>query len=183
MFIYPKVTTKFPNMFKNPKVALVIGILCLAVFMIINKEKPKVISEQEAITGLWNLIVMEVKDDNGTYVPWNGGMGGKLLYDGNGNGSLHLYTKDYKNYEVEFPNFTDSIPQEALKHLTNNYFYMANYNIDTAKNVIHHTRISHSNPKDWGKTVTRRYSFIGDTLVLVPAEDENANLRLKWVKN
>ena len=166
-------------MFKNPRIIILLSIFTLAIYMLVFNKKE--ISEQQKIVGLWQLQSMAISENN-KWQEWNGGMDGYLLYDNQGNGSIHLFKKGYQNFKPQFENFTSTIPDTALKHLTNSYYYMANYTIDTAKNLIHHTRISHSNPKDFGVTVTRKYSFKDDTLVLVPAENENASLRLKWTK-
>ncbi len=137
----------------------------------------------QPLTGLWSLHIMEQQDSTlGDWKPWKGGMQGFLLYDGNGNMALHLMTKGYQDFDLVFPNFTENIPEKALKHLTNSYVYFANYTIDTTSHIVTHQRISHSNPDDWGKTVQRRFSFNGDTLVLAPVEKSNSGLRLKWLR-
>jgi hypothetical protein len=167
-------------MFKNPRVMILLGIMTFAIYMIVFKKESK--SDHQKIKGLWTLNSMAI-NNNSKWQEWNGGMAGYLLYDGDGNGALHLYTKDFKNFKPEFESFTSTIGDSALKHLTNSYNYMAQYSLDTAKKVIYHTRISHNNPKEFGKTVIRKYSFKVDTLILVPAEEENSSLRLKWVRN
>lgn len=134
------------------------------------------------ILGLWQLHTMEIKDSLNHWQEWRDGMGGYLLYDENNHVALHLFPKDYKNYKPHFPNFTDSIPTAALKHITNNYNYMGIYSINEKDYIITHKRLSHSNPRDWELEVKRKFSFIEDTLVMQPVEAENASLRLKWLK-
>lgn len=109
-------------------------------------------------------------------------MQGYILYDGTENMSLHLTTKGYENTELRFPNFVDTISNEALKHLTHSYVYFAKYTVDEAQHVVEHARISHSNPGMWNEKVKRRFSFKGDTLILQPVEQKIAGLRLKWIK-
>jgi hypothetical protein len=124
--------------------------------------------QQDPVTGQWS--------------EWRNGMQGYILYDDNDNMSIHLTTKGYEDTELRFPNFIDSISNEALKHLTGSYVYFAKYTIDEKRNEVEHARISHSNPGMWNEKVTRRFTFSGDTLILQPTEEENAGLRLKWLK-
>ena len=136
------------------------------------------------LSGLWQLHIMEQRDSvSGQWHEWRKGMQGYLLYGEQGHMSLHLMKKGYEKTDLRFPNFSDTISIEALKHLTGSYVYFAKYTIDETNSIVEHDRISHSNPGDWHKVVRRRYSFLGDTLVLQPAEQKLANLRLKWVKN
>ncbi len=141
-------------------------------------------TQKNKLTGLWSLVVMDnYNEKTNEWEVWNGGMQGYVLYDNEENMSLHLLTKDYEKTDLRFPDFDDSIPLEALKHLTNSYVYFAKYSINYEDSVVTHTRISHSNPGEWGKTVHRKFGFIGDTLTLEPLEDKSAGLRLKWVRN
>ncbi len=136
----------------------------------------------DPIKGLWTLFSMEKKSDDGSWEDWNGGMQGYLLYDGTDNMALHLSTKDFHDYDNEYANFSDTISIEDLKHITNTYYYMGKYNYDYDEGLVTHQRISHSNPKDWGKKVERRFSFSGDTLIIVPVEESNSSLKLKWIQ-
>ncbi|NEN23749.1 hypothetical protein G3O08_09575 [Cryomorpha ignava] len=159
--------------------------LLLSLFVLIllaTCSSPKTESIQENLAGLWSLKAMDIQDSIGVWHQWNGGMQGYLLYDGLGHGALHLLTKDYEDFDISFNNFDESAPLEALRHLNNSYVYIANYRVLTDEGIVEHERISHSNPGDWGKIVKRKFSFNGDTLILQPVEDENAALRLKWLK-
>ncbi len=140
--------------------------------------------QENKLTGLWSLVVMDnYNEETKEWEVWNGGMQGYILYDDKENMSLHLLTKDYEKTALRFPDFDDSIPLEALKHLTNSYVYFAKYSINYEDSVVTHKRISHSNPGEWGNKVHRKFGFIGDTLTLEPLEDKTAGLRLKWVRN
>ena len=126
---------------------------------------------------------MEQQDlETGEWAEWRDGMQGYILYDGKDNMSVHLTTKGYEKTELRFPNFSDTVSIEALKHLTGSYVYFAKYTVFEEDNVVQHARFSHSNPGDWDVVVKRRYTFSGDTLILAPLEEQNAGLRLKWVK-
>ena len=139
-------------------------------------------AKEQSLEGFWTLHIMEQKDSVGNWKEWRDGMQGYLLYDGEENMALHLLEKEYETYADEFPNFSDTIALEHLQHLTGSYVYIGQYVILPGDSIVQHTRLSHSNPKDWGKVVQRKFSFKNDTLVMVPAEQENASLRLKWVK-
>lgn len=147
-------------------------------------QKNNIIKEEEKFHGLWRLVIMEqMNDDSAQWEEWRNGMQGYILYDGSNNMSLHLTTKGYEKTGIQFPNFTDTIAEEALKHLTNSYVYVAKYKVDKEQGIVEHARISHSNPGDWNKVVKRNYVFKGDTLILTPVESANSNLRLTWVKD
>ena len=145
-----------------------------------NAEKKQ---ETNPFGGLWSLHIMEQKDSlSGTWKEWRNGMQGYILYDNSDNMALHLTVKGYQDTSIRFPNFTDTISTEALKHLTKSYVYFAKYTVFEATGTIEHARISHSNPGEWNRVVKRRYSFSGDTLILTPVEPSNSGLRLKWIK-
>jgi hypothetical protein len=146
-----------------------------------NSDNP---SEMEQFRGLWSLYAMEQQDaETGEWKEWRGGMQGYILYDGEGGMAVHLTTRGYEKFDLLFPNFNDSIPSEALRHLTNSYVYFARYTVDEEKDVVEHARISHSNPAEWNNVVRRKYMFSGDTLILEPVEPALSSLRLKWIKS
>lgn len=134
-------------------------------------------------SGLWSLHIMEQQDSlTGEWNVWRNGMQGYILYDDKDNMSLHLTTTGYEETDLRFPNFNDTISEEALKHLTGSYVYFAKYTVDEQRSIVEHARISHSNPGMWNEVVERRFSFSGDTLILQPVEAATAGLRLKWIK-
>ena len=116
---------------------------------------------------------------------WNGkDAGGFIQYDGKGHMSVHLYPGDYKDFDTN--KNIDSIDHENLKMLTkfyqSNFVYFANYKI-IDDSTIEHTRISATEPKNWGTKLTRSFEFINDTLILTAHEKlENKKMRLRWVK-
>ncbi|MFT4754273.1 MAG: hypothetical protein ACI9GM_000634 [Salibacteraceae bacterium] len=157
-----------------------IGILAVLVVLISCQAKVKI--KNKGIEGLWKLTSMKIRNtETGVWSDYRAGMQGYLLYDGNKNMTIHLTDKDYEKTEMVFPSFTDTISMEALQHLTKSYYYIGEYQI-LNDSIVQHTRISHSNPGDWGKVVKRHFSFIGDTLVITPTEQRLANLELRWVK-
>jgi hypothetical protein len=134
------------------------------------------------IEGLWELVSMKIRNtETGVWRDYRGGMQGYLLYDGNKNMTIHLTDKGYENTDLNFPNFNDSIPLEALKYLTKSYYYIGEYQI-LNDSTVQHTRLSHSNPGDWGKVVKRHFLLNNDTLTITPTESKLANLELKWTR-
>ncbi|MGB1004828.1 MAG: lipocalin-like domain-containing protein [Salibacteraceae bacterium] len=138
--------------------------------------------KNQTVEGLWKLHSMKIRNtETGVWSDYRGGMQGYLLYDGQKNMTIHLTDKDYEKTDLDFPSFTDTIPVEALKYLTKSYYYVGEYKL-LNDSIVQHTRLSHSNPGDWGEVVKRHFSFKDDTLVITPTEQRLANLELKWVK-
>lgn len=163
----------------KPQILILLLILLLSGCTSSEKE----IMETNPFSGLWKLYIMEQKDsESGEWNEWRNGMQGYILYHDDMTMAVHLTTKGYQDTELSFPNFNDTISVEALKYLTNSYTYFANYKWDKSESWVEHSRISHSNPGEWNDVVKRRYTFVGDTLILQPIEAANSTLRLKWVK-
>ncbi len=158
-------------------------ILCI-IALAFGCQQPSVIEPANRLSGLWTLHLMEQQDSvTGDWSEWRGvGMQGYILYHDNNSMAMHLTTKGYENTDLQFPNFIDTIPLEALKYITNSYVYFANYTVDEQENIVQHNRFTHSNPSEWNDVVRRRYSFNGDTLILRPVGEQRAGLRLKWLK-
>lgn len=134
------------------------------------------------ILGLWKLHVMEVKNDKDVWSEWRQGIGGYLLYEESGFMSLHLVPKSYPDTDLNFKNFTDTMKIDQLKYISQNYNYTGSYTVDLDSSIVSHTKLSHSNPNEWGEISRRKFSFVDDTLFVVPTEEENASLRLKFLK-
>lgn len=164
------------------KSTFLLGII--SVLIISTSCRHQAIEEDDnPFSGLWKLHIMEQKDSiTGEWNEWRNGMQGYILYDNQDHMSVHLTTRGYENTPLSFPNFSDTIAIEALKHLTKSYVYFARYTIHENEQYVEHARISHSNPADWNMVVRRKYHFTGDTLVLQPMEENNSGLRLKWIK-
>ena len=139
--------------------------------------------EKDPFTGLWRLVVLEQQDTiSDAWRKYRDGLQGFILYDGRGHMAVHLTSRGYEKFDLGFPNFVDTIPDEALHHLTNSYVYFARYTVDEENNVVEHARISHSNPGLWNEVVYRKYTFLGDTLLLETVDDQPVKLRVKWVR-
>jgi hypothetical protein len=160
----------------------------MSLFLCCNDQAEYEKSNQ--FTGLWSLYEMQYFDSQTN--KWTefkkaergypDGLKGNLLYDNANHMSVHLVPKDYDNTDLKFPRIIDSLSLDALKHQATSITYFANYTIDKDNKTIEHKRISHSNPNMWNQTVTRKYSFSGDTLTLEPIEKELAGTRLRWIK-
>ena len=159
--------------------------LCLFLMttLLMGCQMEKKEKETDEFSGLWSLYIMEQKDSiTGEWNEWRNGMQGYLLYDDKDHMAVHLTTKGYEDTALRFPNFTDTLSNEALKYLTNSYVYFAKYSVDKEMGAVKHARISHSNPGEWNEVVERKFTFTGDTLLLEPLEERNSGLRLKWVR-
>ena len=113
---------------------------------------------KEDLYGYWELQSMERADSlTGEWAPYREeGVTGVLNYDRNGHVSLHLQSIDY--------------------------FYTGTYELLKGDTVVQHTRLTHSDPSEVGVKVKRRIEWSGDTLIIRPVEEQNAALRLKWLK-
>ncbi|WP_068475244.1 lipocalin-like domain-containing protein [Saccharicrinis aurantiacus] len=166
---------------------LILIILTSLFFSCNNKSNSENINQ---FAGLWSLYQMqfynpqtkEWSEFKNAEIGFSDGLKGSILYDNANHMSVHLVPKAYEKTDLKFPIIIDSLSIEALKHHATSYSYFANYTIDKEKKIIAHKRISHSNPHMWSETVLRKYSFLGDTLILQPIEKELAGTRLLWIK-
>ena len=109
---------------------------------------------------------------------------GYIQYDGKGHMSVHLYPRDYKDYDTN--KNIDSLNNEGLKELArfyqSNFVYFANYKIINDSTIEHH-RASATEPKNFGTTLTRNFEFRKDSLILTAVEKiENKKIRLLWIR-
>ena len=111
------------------------------------------------------------------------GWSGYILYDGLGHMGVHLLPGGYLDFDIG--KNLDSLSTEELKAVAkmyqSNFVYFADYSIKDS--VIQHKRLSTTNPKDRGTTLSRHVEFRGDTLILTPKEKiSGLQLRLRWIK-
>jgi hypothetical protein len=109
---------------------------------------------------------------------------GFILYDGRGHMSVHLYPKDYKEFDTN--KNIDSLDYQSLVELAkfykSNFVYFANYKILNDSTIEHH-RVSATEPKNFETSLIRNFEFRKDTLILTATERiENKKMRLRWVK-
>jgi lipocalin-like protein len=142
----------------------------------------------EKFNGMYKLDRFESFDSvTGKWVPdkWRGEYAdGFILYDGKGHMSVHLYPKDYKDFDTN--KNIDSLDCRGLIELTtfykSNFVYFANYKVINDSTIEHH-RVSATEPRNFGTTLIRNFEFRKDTLILTATEKiENKKMRLWWIK-
>ncbi len=111
------------------------------------------------------------------------GWSGYILYDGLGHMAVHLMPGGYQDFDAG--KSLDSLNATELKAVAkmyqSNFVYFADYSIKDS--MIMHKRLSTTDPKDRGTTLTRHVEFRGDTLILTPIEKiSGLQLRLRWIK-
>jgi len=166
------------------KIKIALGLLII--LMIFSCSSQKTIDEK--FNGMYRLDKFESFDSiSGKWITdkWKGKYhDGLIQYDGKGHMSVHLYPKDYKEYDTN--KNIDSLNIENLKEMTrfyqSNFVYFSNYKIINDSTIEHH-RMSATEPKSFGTTLTRKFEFINDTLILTALEKlDNKKMRLRWVK-
>jgi Lipocalin-like domain len=158
-------------------------ILSLVVFVACKVEKP---SMMESLRGMYRLERFDQLDTvQHQWVPspvWEG-YSGYIIYDGVGHMAVHLSPKGYRETDVSKP--IDSLNPEELraraKFYQTNYTYFANAKVTDS--FVVHSKLSATNPRDWGTDATRDITLISDTLYLTTREKiGQVRLRLKWIK-
>ena len=136
--------------------------------------------------GMWSLDKFEAFDsltntwaDDSTRVGWNG----YILYDGLGHMGVHLTPRGYIDFDTS--QNIDSLNQDDLKALAkfykSNFVYFSDYVI--VDRTVEHKRLSATEPMNWGKSLTRDFTFKQDTLVLTAKEIiDGQQIRLRWIK-
>ncbi len=158
-------------------------LIYLTIIFLASCKVQQTSSNSNPLLGCWKLHIMEIKDtDTNQWKEWRQGMTGYIMYEATGYMSLHLVPRDYPNTDLEFKNFTMDMPEEQLKYITQNYNYTGSYTIDQTKQIVSHTKLSHSNPNEWNELSERRFHFVNDTLFVRPVEEKNSGLRLKFLK-
>jgi len=109
------------------------------------------------------------------------GCTGYITYDGQGHMGVQITPKGYKDYNTNknLDSLTNTELKELIKLYQSNWVYFASYKI--TGNTIEHLRLSATEPKNWGTTLTRDFDFKGDTLILTAYEIVNGKKsRLFW---
>jgi hypothetical protein len=141
---------------------------------------------ESKLSGTWKLDKFESPDNQSgkwSYDSAFTGWTGYIIYDGHGHMGVEITPKRYKDFEAN--KNPDSLNNEGLKELVklykSNWVYFADYKI--TGNTIEHKRLSATEPKDWGTTLTRDFEFKSDTLILIPHETMGGKKsRLWWAK-
>lgn len=138
---------------------------------------------------------VESQDSTGAWIEsgWANGGESYIVYDGLGHMAVQITPKGYKDFK--WLNEEQTLDEKILKEKIDSmsltelkaavtefsfyYVYVANYTIDDTANIVTHERITSTIPSIWGTEVKRKFSFSGDTLILInPA----VNRRLTWVR-
>jgi hypothetical protein len=97
--------------------------------------------------------------------------------------AVHLSPGGYKEANV-VKNIDSLNPEELLsraKLYQSNYTYFAN--VSANDSTVVHSKLSATNPLDWGTDATRDFIIDDDTLYLATREKQRGErLRLKWIK-
>jgi Lipocalin-like domain len=135
------------------------------------------------MAGMYKLYIIENRDSTGAWnqQSWAKGGTGYIVYDGLGHMAVQITPKGYKDFqwldeeasinEKRIQKKMDSMSvtelKTALAEFSSSYVYIANYTIEDTADIVQHDRISSSIPAVWDTKVRRRFSFSGDTLILL----------------
>jgi len=165
------------------EIKLILGLLTLVTIYSCNTKSQQA---DNKFDGMWSLDKFEAFDsltnrwtDDTTRIGWSG----YILYDGHGHMGVHLIPKGYEDFDSN--KNIDSLKYDDLKELAkfykSNFVYFANYNLTGT--TIDHKRLTATEPRSWGTTLTRDFEFKGDTLILTAHESVTGQrLRLRWIK-
>jgi hypothetical protein len=128
--------------------------------------------------GMWVLDKFEAYDSiSNVWIddPVRIGVNGYILCDGQGHMGVHLTPKGYRDFDAS--KSIDSMNTDEVKELArfyqSNFVYFADYKTDGS--TIEHSRLSATNPKEWGTVLARGFEFNGDTLILTARESIGAD--------
>jgi hypothetical protein len=147
------------------------------------------------LAGMYKLYTIESQDSNGSWIEsgWANGGESYIVYDGLGHMAVQITPKGYRDFKWlnEEQALDDKILKDTIDSLSitelkaavaefsSNYVYVANYTIDDTSDVITHQRLTSTIPAIWGTEVKRKFSFSGDTLILI---NPVVNRRLLWIR-
>jgi len=155
----------------------------LIVFCSCKVQQPSMVEKLRGMYRLERFYQLDTIHNQWIPSPAWEGYSGYIIYDGVGHMAIHLSPKGYKETDVSKP--IDSLNVEELKararYYQTNYTYFANAKV--ADSFVIHSKLSATNPKEWGTTSTRDLTLINDTLYLTTREKiGQARLRLRWIK-
>lgn len=153
------------------------------------------IGKLSKLAGMYKLYIIEYQDSTGAWQQqdWGKGGTGYIVYDGSGHMAVQITPKGYKDFhwldeeasinDKRVLQKMDSMSiielKAALAEFSSSYVYFANYTIEDTADIVQHDRISSSLPVVWDTKVRRKFSFSGDTLLLLVLD---GNRRLKWIR-
>jgi len=147
------------------------------------------------LAGMYKLYTIESRDSAGSWIKsgWANGGESYIVYDGLGHMAVQITPKGYRDFKWlnEEQALDDKILKDkidsmsitelkaAVTEFSSNYVYVANYTIDDTTDIITHQRLTSTIPAIWGTEVKRKFSFSGDTLILI---NPIVNRRLIWIR-
>jgi Lipocalin-like domain len=174
---------------QKPHILLFVSILLIAC----SNHSPS--NKNKALAGMYKLYAIENQDSTGAWIEsgWANGGESYIVYDGLGHMAVQITPKGYSDFKWlnEEQTLDEKILKEkiesmsltelkaAVAEFSSNYVYVANYTINDSANVVTHKRITSTIPSIWGTEVKRKFSFSGDTLILI---NPTVNRRLTWIR-
>jgi hypothetical protein len=151
--------------------------------------------KNKILAGMYKLYSIQSQDSTGAWRESGYGNGGEsyIIYDGLGHMAVQITPKGYGDFkwlneeqaldEAILKAKIDSMSLTELKaavtEFASNYVYIANYTIDNTTDIVTHERLISTIPAIWGTEVRRKFSFSGDTLILI---NPVVNRRLTWLR-
>jgi hypothetical protein len=165
------------------KCTFIFSIITISMIIGCNSQQEISIGKMQGMYSLDKFERLDPETGIWSAEPGRIGWSGYILYDGLGHMGVHLMPGGYQDF-VDNKSL-DSLNTEELKAVAktyqSNFVYFADYSIKDS--MIMHKRLSTTNPKDRGTTLTRHVEFRGDTLILTPIEKiSGLQLRLRWIK-
>jgi hypothetical protein len=165
--------------------SLIISIIAMFLFAFSScTQKDETVNTK--FLGTWKLEKIETLNNatgkweyDSTFTGWTG----YITYDGSGHMGVQITSKGYKDFNTNknLDSLTNTELKELVRLYQSNWVYFASYKING--NTIEHLRLSATEPKNWGTTLTRDFEFRGDTLILTAHEIVGGKKsRLFWFK-
>ena len=159
------------------------SLLVITIFSACNNQQNISVAKMQGMYILDKFEKLDTETGVWSADPNRIGWSGYILYDGLGHMGVHLLPGGYLDFDAG--KSLDSLSTEQLKAVAktyqSNFVYFADYSIKDS--VIQHKRLSTTNPKYRGTTLSRYVEFRGDTLILTPKEKiSGLQLRLRWIK-
>ena len=140
---------------------------------------------QEALKGTWRLVSYEVNHPDGKIIyPYGKEAMGLLIYDGQGNMSVHIMLPDRPNFAVN--DRWLGTPDEVQAAFNGYIAYYGRYSIDAQQGTVTHHVDGSVFPNYIGKKLVRKFDVSGDILVLSTPPMAFGGMagvgRLTWVR-
>lgn len=118
-----------------------------------------------SIAGVYTLISWEgIKNDGSIAYPYGKAADGQLIYDAQGNMSMHLEAGDRAKLGTDDYELLDSL--SVLNAYKSYFSYYGTYELDANQGTVQHNIEGCKNP-DWkGRILTRKYNFEKGNLII-----------------